>query len=84
MEELGLAVKVNGHLWTSQTRWGTKLEWLVCERDPGQEPSPNLQEVEEFFWMSVEMLEGREDLLGSMPDFIANVQEGKYAGYFES
>ncbi|MFM7518104.1 MAG: NUDIX hydrolase, partial [Pirellula sp.] len=35
MEELSLAVRVCGHLWTSHTRWGTKLEWLVCQRVAG-------------------------------------------------
>lgn len=79
MEELGLPVEVLGHVWTSQTRWGTKLEWMVCLRDRSHQPNPNPQEVEEFLWMSVEMLEGRTDLLGSMPDFLANVKAGSFS-----
>ncbi|MFM8189542.1 MAG: NUDIX hydrolase [Pirellula sp.] len=82
MEELSLPVEVLGHVWTSQTRWGTKLEWMVCRRDPGHQPKPNLEEVEEFLWMSVEMLEGRTDLLGSMPDFLASVKAGSFSDHF--
>jgi 8-oxo-dGTP diphosphatase len=46
-EELALRVDVISHLWTSVTRWGTKLEWLICRRHPGSEPQPNPQEVSE-------------------------------------
>lgn len=81
-EELGLAVEVQSHFWSSQTRWGTKLEWLVCQRDPSHEPIPNLEEVEEYLWMSVEMLEGRGDLLGSMPDFLAGIRSGRFSQHF--
>jgi hypothetical protein len=55
---------------------------MVCRRDPGHQPKPNLQEVEEFLWMSVEMLEGRTDLLGSMPDFLASVKAGSFSDHF--
>lgn len=82
MEELNLPVEVLRHAWTSQTRWGTRLEWMVCRRDRQDEPSPNPQEVEECLWMSVEMLEGRVDLLGSMPDFIAGVKAGAFSDHF--
>lgn len=84
IEELSLPVEVLGHIWTSQTRWGTKLEWLACRRDPSHEPAPNLQEVQECLWMSVEMLEGREDLLGSMPEFLASLRAGVFDAYFGS
>jgi hypothetical protein len=32
--------------------------------------------------MSVEMLEGRTDLLGSMPDFLASVKAGSFSDHF--
>jgi len=83
LEELSLPVQVRGHLWTSQTRWGTKLEWIVCQRDPSHPPCPNPQEVEEFLWMSVEMLQRRDDLLGSMPDFLASFLAGEFTEHFQ-
>ncbi len=83
MEELSLAVRVCGHLWTSQTRWGTKLEWLVCQRQAGHEPLANPQEVEEFLWMSPQMLQNRDDLLGSMPEFLANFFAGQFDEHFQ-
>ncbi|MCY3005868.1 MAG: NUDIX domain-containing protein [Planctomycetota bacterium] len=82
VEELDLRVEVRGHLWTSQTRWGTRLEWLHCERCEGSEPSPNLQEVEEYLWMRVALLEGRGDLLGSMPEFLASFRNGSFRDHF--
>jgi hypothetical protein len=84
VEELDLRVEVRGHLWTSQTRWGTRLEWLYCERLEGSEPRPNFQEVEEFHWMSVPLLEARKDLLGSMPEFLASFRSGDFRSHFES
>jgi 8-oxo-dGTP diphosphatase len=84
VEELDLRVEVRGHLWTSQTRWGTRLEWLYCERLKGSEPRPNFQEVEEFHWMSVPLLEARKDLLGSMPEFLASFRSGDFRAHFES
>jgi 8-oxo-dGTP pyrophosphatase MutT (NUDIX family) len=83
MEELNLAVEVCGHLWTSQTRWGTKLEWLVCQRQVGHEPSANPQEVEEVLWMTPQMLLGRDDLLGSMPEFLDNFLGGHFDEHFD-
>jgi hypothetical protein len=83
MEELSLAVRVCGHLWTSQTRWGTKLEWLVCQRQAGHEPLANPQEVEEFLWISPQMLQNRDDLLGSMPEFLANFFAGQFDEHFQ-
>ena len=82
MEELSLEVQVSHHFWSTQTRWGTKLEWMLCQRDPSHEPNPNLQEVDECLWMSVEMLEGRGDLLGSMPDFLESLREGRFVDHF--
>ena len=84
VEELNLPVEVVAHVWTSQTRWGTRLEWLVCRRDPNHEPSPNLLEVQEVLWMSVDMLQDREDLLGSMPEFLSAVRAGKFSDHFQN
>ena len=84
MEELSLAVRVCGHLWTSQTRWGTKLEWLVCQRVAGQEPIANPQEVEECLWMSPQMLQNHQDLLGSMPEFLDSFLAGHFDEHFSN
>ena len=81
MEEIRLPVQVHGHLWTSQTRWGTKLEWIFCSRDPSHEPEPNPDEVAEILWMTASMLENREDLLGSMPEFLASFRSGAFSTY---
>ena len=39
-EELSLQIVISQHIWTSTTRWGTKLEWLICTRDPQSIPIP--------------------------------------------
>jgi 8-oxo-dGTP diphosphatase len=70
-EELGLNVDVVKHIWSSKTHWGTKLEWLVCNRALHQEPCPNPEEVSEVHWMEERELRRRSDLLGSLPDFFA-------------
>jgi 8-oxo-dGTP diphosphatase len=69
MEELHLQVDIERHLWTSETRWGTKLEWLLCHRLPGSEPVANEAEVAEIYWLSIDEMRPRNDLLGSLPDF---------------
>jgi 8-oxo-dGTP pyrophosphatase MutT (NUDIX family) len=69
MEELQLQVDIERHLWSSETRWGTKLEWLLCHRLPGSEPIANTAEVAEFYWLSINEMRPRNDLLGSLPDF---------------
>ena len=69
MEELQLQVDIERHLWTSTTRWGTKLEWLLCHRHPAGEPIPNAAEVSDVYWLTVDEMRPRDDLLGSLPDF---------------
>ena len=75
-EELGLTVTIHRHLWTSMTKWGTKLEWLHCSRLPGSNPSPNPAEVAEVMWMRAEELRPRSDLLGSLPEFLDALSAG--------
>ncbi len=70
LEELQLPVEVLGHLWTSETRWGTRLEWMTCRRNRLHEPDLNENEVEAILWLTYDELIGRSDLLGSMPEFL--------------
>jgi 8-oxo-dGTP pyrophosphatase MutT (NUDIX family) len=79
LEELGIDVMVNKHLWTSETRWGTRLEWLLCARGFGQEPVPNPEEVAAVLWHTEEELSQRGDLLGSMPDFLEHYRVGTFS-----
>lgn len=72
-EELNLPISVDRHLWTSVTRWGTKLEWMVCSRIDASEPQPNPWEVSEYLWLTLEELRTRDDLLGSLPDFLTAI-----------
>lgn len=76
MEELQLQVQVHQHLWTSVTRWGTRLEWLYCSRDTNHVPVANPDEVAEVLWLGVQELKFRDDLLGSMPDFLRAIESG--------
>jgi len=69
MEELHLPVVVQRHLWSSVTRWGTKLEWMHLTRNATDEPIPYLYEVSEVHWMHESELLGGLDVLGSVPDF---------------
>ncbi len=82
MEELRLPVLVLGHFWTTHTRWGTRLEWMVCRREVGVEPIGNPEEVSEVIWAGAEELIGREDLLGSMPEFLEGYERGDFTSWF--
>ena len=77
-EELGLQIVVSQHIWTSKTRWGTKLEWLICKRYPHSIPIPAPEEVAEVHWLYEAELRERTDLLGSIPDFFAAKDAGKF------
>lgn len=79
MEELNLTIDVSRHIWTSTTRWGTKLEWLICVREQTCHPRPAPEEVAEVLWLNETDLRNRDDLLGSIPDFFL----AKDAGEFE-
>lgn len=79
MEELSLEVDVHEHLWTSETRWGTRLEWVRCTRRDNQHPQPNPAEVAEYLWLSAQDMVTRRDLLGSMPDFLSAYASGRFA-----
>jgi 8-oxo-dGTP diphosphatase len=75
MEELALPVLVRRHLWTSVTRWGTKLEWMLLERSDQTNPIANPDEVSEIHWMEESELLGGLDVLGSVPDFFEALHE---------
>ncbi len=79
MEELQLEIVSTQHVWTSMTKWGTKLEWLFCERSLNSVPIPSPQEVSEVLWLNEESIRNRMDLLGSLPDFF----EAKDVGEFQ-
>lgn len=78
-EELSLRVEALNHLWTSTTRWGTRLEWLHCKRLDNSEPVPSPSEVAEILWLSIEELHARTDLLGSLPEFLSAMGNGELA-----
>lgn len=75
-EELQLEVDIESHLWSSVTRWGTRLEWLVCHRKPHSHPIPNPEEVAEVLWLTIDQMRHRNDLLGSLPDFFHAIDQG--------
>lgn len=78
LEELFLPVEVTQHVWTSVTRWGTKLEWIVCKRNPECVPVPAPQEVAEVHWLTEPDLRSRSDLLGSIPEFFFAKDAGEF------
>ena len=77
-EELRLSIVDSQHIWTSVTRWGTRLEWLICKLDPLSVPNPAPEEVAEVHWLQEEDLRSRQDLLGSLPDFFAAKDAGEF------
>jgi 8-oxo-dGTP diphosphatase len=79
LEELSLNVTVERHLWSSVTRWGTKLEWMLCARDPSQLPVPEPEEVSEVHWMREAELLGGQDVLGSVPDFFEAMYQSVFS-----
>lgn len=79
MEELALPVRVRQHLWSSVTRWGTRLEWMHLDRIDTSEPAPNPDEVSEVHWMAESELLGGLDVLGSVPDFFEALHQQVFA-----
>ena len=77
-EELNLSVQPSHRVWQSVTRWGTRLGWWLIEIDDDQQPQPNPEEVEEIFWHTRIEITRRDDLLGSMPDFLNAWQRGEF------
>ena len=82
MVELRLPVLVLGHFWTPETRWGTRLEWRVCEQEVVLEQVSNPEEVSEVMWAGASELVAREDLLGSMPEFLEAYIRGDFKEWF--
>jgi len=78
VEELRLQVVTAKHIWTSVTKWGTKLEWLVCQRNSESIPIPAPEEVSEVLWLPEAKIRSRLDLLGSLPDFFAAKDAGDF------
>lgn len=78
MEELQLRITVKRHLWSSVTRWGTHLEWMLCSREAGCEPVPSPEEVSDVYWLTPDEILERDDLLGSIPDFFEALSLGKF------
>jgi len=78
IEELELPIDVVRHVWTSTTRWGIKLEWLLCKREPNCHPIPSPDEVAEVHWLEEPDLRNRGDLLGSIPDFFSARDAGEF------
>lgn len=78
MEELQLPIHIERHLWSSVTRWGTKLEWLLCHRAERITPTPNPDEVAEVMWLTGEEILARNDLLGSLPDFFEALERRQF------
>ena len=78
LEELSLEVLIGPCLWTSVTRWGTTLEWILCARKPGSHPKAAPAEVAEVLWMTESELLDRSDLLGSLPDFFQALSVGEF------
>ena len=78
-EELGVEVQPARRIWQSTTRWGTRLGWWLADLDIAQQITPNPEEVAEIFWLTPDEIAAREDLLGSMPDFLAAWKSNEFA-----
>lgn len=77
-EELGIEIQAERRLWQNVTRWGTALGWWLIVVDHSLQLSPDPREVEECFWLTLDEIASRDDLLGSMPDFLAACAAGKF------
>ena len=78
MEELHLKGSAQELVWQSRTRWGTKLEWLIVDRDAESEPKANPDEVAEWMWLTPEDLLSHPKLLPSVPDFFRAWAKGEF------
>lgn len=77
-EELHLKGTAIEQVWHSVTSWGTKLEWILVERDPNSEPVANPDEVAEWMWLSGEELLQHPKLLPSVPVFYKAWAKGEF------
>jgi 8-oxo-dGTP pyrophosphatase MutT (NUDIX family) len=69
LEELNLTGSAIKQIWESVTAWGTRLDWVLVERDPKSEPKANLAEVSEWMWLDPVNLLNHPRLLPSVPAF---------------
>lgn len=77
MEELKIEAGIVKHLWSSQTDWGTKLEWFQIFRlNLEAEMAPDPFEVAEIHWMTEAEILACPALLGSMPSFFQAKDRG--------
>ncbi|MCA9133788.1 MAG: NUDIX hydrolase [Planctomycetales bacterium] len=76
-EELSIEAEPAAHVWQSRTSWGTRLEWVLVERQPASLPVANPAEVAEWMWLSAEELLNHPDLLPSVPAFFTAWAEGQ-------
>lgn len=77
-EELHLKGQAIEQVWHSVTSWGTKLEWVLVERNPDSQPVANPEEVAEWMWLSGEELLCHPKLLPSVPVFYKAWADGEF------
>tara|TARA_R110002111_G_scaffold28902_1_gene61189 strand:- start:374 stop:817 length:444 start_codon:yes stop_codon:yes gene_type:complete len=76
-EELTIDVTPVRLCWRSVTPWGTILAWWLATIDQSVIPTPCLDEVEEYFWMTQEEVYYAKDALPSLPAFIDACSSGE-------
>ena len=76
-EELAIDVRPVRLCWRSDTSWGTKLAWWLAELDPTITPIANPEEVAEVHWLRPNELHDKEDMLPSLPSFLAAWERGE-------
>ncbi|TWU60820.1 hypothetical protein Poly51_11010 [Rubripirellula tenax] len=76
-EELAIDVDPVRLCWRSVTPWGTILAWWLARLDQDVTPVPYEPEVSEYFWMKPDELNSVNDVLPSLPAFVAAWRRGE-------
>lgn len=76
-EELAIDVTPVRCCCRSRTPWGTLLAWWVAKLDDDVTPVPNPEEVDEYFWMTLDEIKVVKGSLPSLPEFFESIQKGE-------
>lgn len=75
-EELSIDVLPVRCCFRSETPWGTQLAWWVAQLDPDVVPIACPEEVDEYFWWTIEEIRDAKNTLPSLGDFFRAVESG--------
>lgn len=76
-EELSVQVDPVRKLWQNQTPSGTILHWWLANLSENANPTPDPEEVSDWFWMAETKFVGDSRTLATNLEFIRAVRQGQ-------